>query len=67
MKQEHSNKMAALIARFIGSHLYDRLIMEGYNIVCLGILYAMCMGNIQYLLEDPIIHMRTVRSITIVA
>ncbi len=34
MKQEHGNKMTALVVGGAGGHLCDRLIMEGYNVVC---------------------------------
>lgn len=56
MKQEHDNKMTALVAGgagFVGSHLCDRLIAEGYDVLCVDNLYTGSMRNIQHLHTNP--------------
>ncbi len=40
-------------AGFIGSHLCDRLIRDGYKVVCMDNLYTGSMSNIRHLLGDP--------------
>ncbi len=40
-------------AGFIGSHLCDRLISEGYRVICLDNLYTGSMDNIAHLMTDP--------------
>ena len=40
-------------AGFIGSHLCDKLINEGYRVLCIDNLYTGRMDNIQHLLENP--------------
>ncbi len=39
-------------AGFVGSHLCDRLIADGYGVVCLDNLYTGSMGNIRHLTAD---------------
>lgn len=39
-------------AGFIGSHLCDRLISEGYRVICLDNLYTGSMDNIAHLMTD---------------
>lgn len=40
-------------AGFVGSHLCDRLIAEGYTVICLDNLFTGRLENIQHLLENP--------------
>ena len=40
-------------AGFIGSHLCDRLISEGYRVICLDNLYTGSMDNIAHLMTYP--------------
>ncbi|MEI6374855.1 MAG: UDP-glucuronic acid decarboxylase family protein [Actinomycetes bacterium] len=40
-------------AGFIGSHLCDRLISEGADVVCVDNLYSSSMANVNHLLEHP--------------
>ena len=40
-------------AGFIGSHLCDRLLLEGYEVVCVDNLYTGSMANIRHLLHNP--------------
>ena len=40
-------------AGFIGSHLCDRLISEGYRVICLDNLYTGSVDNIAHLMTDP--------------
>lgn len=40
-------------AGFIGSHLCERLVKEGHNVLCLDNLYTGCMDNIRHLLRHP--------------
>lgn len=46
------NSIVAGGAGFIGSHLCDRLIKEGYSVLCLDNLYMGRMENIQHLLDN---------------
>jgi len=49
------NKKTAVItggAGFIGSHLCDRLIAEGYRVICMDNLITGNMNNIRHLLKD---------------
>lgn len=39
-------------AGFIGSHLCDRLIKDGYGVLCLDNLYTGRMDNIRHLLQN---------------
>ncbi len=51
-----SKKLTALItggAGFIGSHLCDRLISEGYKVICVDNLITGNMDNIKHLLKEP--------------
>ena len=40
-------------AGFIGSHLCDRLISEGYRVICLDNLYTGSVDNIAHLMPEP--------------
>lgn len=40
-------------AGFIGSHLCERLVKEGHNVLCVDNLYTGCMDNIRHLLRHP--------------
>ena len=40
-------------AGFIGSHLCERLLREGQNVVCLDNYITGCRENIEHLLDDP--------------
>lgn len=40
-------------AGFIGSHLCERLVKEGYKVLCIDNLYTGCMDNIRHLLPNP--------------
>lgn len=40
-------------AGFIGSHLCERLLYEGHNVVCLDNYFTGCRENIEHLLDDP--------------
>ena len=40
-------------AGFIGSHLCDRLVKDGYEVLCLDNLYTGRMENIRHLLQNP--------------
>ena len=40
-------------AGFIGSHLCERLLREGHNVVCLDNYFTGCRENIEHLLDDP--------------
>lgn len=40
-------------AGFIGSHLCDRLVKEGYDVLCIDNLYTGRMENIRHLLKNP--------------
>ena len=52
-KAEVQNKvLVAGGAGFVGSHLCDRLIADGYGVVCLDNLYTGSMGNIRHLTAD---------------
>lgn len=54
MTQAENTKNAIVAggAGFIGSHLCDRLIKEGYSVLCLDNLYTGRMENIHHLLEN---------------
>lgn len=49
----HNTALVAGGAGFIGSHLCDRLIMDGYNIVCIDNLYTGSLRNIRHLMDNP--------------
>jgi len=49
-----SRKLTALVAGgagFIGSNLCDRLVKDGYNVLCIDNLYTGCTENIKHLLN----------------
>jgi len=50
-----SRKLTALVAGgagFIGSNLCDRLVKDGYNVLCIDNLYTGCTENIKHLLSS---------------
>lgn len=49
---EDKTALVAGGAGFIGSHLCDRLIKDGYRVLCMDNLYTGRMENIRHLLED---------------
>jgi len=52
----NDDKKVALVAGgagFIGSHLCDRLVKEGYDVLCIDNLYTGRMENIRHLLKNP--------------
>lgn len=49
----HKTALVAGGAGFIGSHLCDRLIREGYNVVCVDNLYTGSIRNIRHLMDNP--------------
>lgn len=52
----HVDDMRVLVAGgagFIGSHLCDRLVKEGYKVLCIDNLYTGRLDNVQHLLENP--------------
>lgn len=51
----HSNKRVLITggAGFLGSHLCDRLIAEGHEVLCLDNFFTGSKGNIIHLLEKP--------------
>lgn len=50
--KRHKKALVAGGAGFIGSHLCDRLVKEGYEVMCLDNLYTGRMENIRHLLEN---------------
>ena len=48
----HKKALVAGGAGFIGSHLCDKLVKEGYEVLCLDNLYTGRMENIWHLLEN---------------
>lgn len=51
-----SHRLRALItggAGFLGSHLCDRLIVEGFEVICLDNLLTGSLENIRHLLDNP--------------
>ena len=48
----HKKALVAGGAGFIGSHLCDRLVKEGYEVLCMDNLYTGQMENIHHLLEN---------------
>ncbi|NPD93097.1 NAD-dependent epimerase/dehydratase family protein [Prevotella sp. PMUR] len=52
MKKDGEYKVTLVAggAGFIGSHLCERLIKEGYNVLCVDNLYTGSMENIRHLL-----------------
>lgn len=40
-------------AGFLGSHMCERLLNEGYEVICLDNLYTGCLDNIQHLFSYP--------------
>lgn len=48
----HKKALVAGGAGFIGSHLCDRLVKEGYEVLCLDNLYTGRTRNIHHLLEN---------------
>ncbi len=49
----HINALVAGGAGFIGSHLCDRLVEDGYKVLCMDNLYTGRMENIRHLLRNP--------------
>ncbi|MDE6000560.1 MAG: SDR family oxidoreductase [Bacteroidaceae bacterium] len=49
----HINALVAGGAGFIGSHLCDRLVEDGYRVLCMDNLYTGRMENIHHLLRNP--------------
>lgn len=52
----HSRRPRSLVtggAGFLGSHLCDRLIAEGHEVICLDNLLTSSLDNIRHLLEHP--------------
>ncbi len=49
----HKRILVAGGAGFIGSHMCDRLVREGHEVLCLDNLYTGRMENIQKLLDNP--------------
>ncbi|OQA25228.1 MAG: UDP-glucose 4-epimerase [Verrucomicrobia bacterium ADurb.Bin345] len=53
---EHSSKPVAVVtggAGFLGSHLSDRLLAEGYRVVCVDNLITGSMSNVGHLQKNP--------------
>ena len=53
---EHSSKPVAVVtggAGFLGSHLSDRLLAEGYRVVCVDNLITGSMSNVEHLQKNP--------------
>ena len=53
MDKEYKIVLVAGGAGFIGSHLCERLIKEGHNVLCVDNLYTGSMDNIRHLLHHP--------------
>jgi dTDP-glucose 4,6-dehydratase len=54
-----SRKSRALVtggAGFVGSHLCERLLSEGYHILCMDNLRTGCLDNISHLANEPHFH-----------
>lgn len=52
--KRHKKALVAGGAGFIGSHLCDRLVKEGYEVMCIDNLYTGRMENIRHLLENSL-------------
>lgn len=62
---ENTRVLVAGGAGFIGSHLCDRLINEGYRVLCIDLVCALCVA-IQYILRKSKISYVDCKVITIV-
>ncbi len=54
--RKYSTRLWALVtggAGFLGSHLCERLLDEGYNVLCLDNLYTGTKENVAHLLDNP--------------
>jgi UDP-glucuronate decarboxylase len=40
-------------ARFLGSHLCDRLLYEGHEVICMDNFFTGRKGNVQHLMANP--------------
>lgn len=49
----HKRALVTGGAGFLGSHMCDRLLAEGYEVICLDNLYTGSMDNIQHLIGSP--------------
>ena len=50
-------------AGFLGSHLCDRLIKDGYDVICVDNFYSSTKQNIYHLLDSPHFDIRIQRCI----
>lgn len=50
---EQKSALVAGGAGFVGSHLCDRLMQDGYEVICLDNLYTGRVENIEHLLKNP--------------
>lgn len=53
-KDDKKTALVAGGAGFVGSHLCDRLISEGYHVICLDNLYTGSLSNIAHLQGNPL-------------
>lgn len=54
--ENYSHRCGTLItggAGFLGSHLCERLLNDGHDIICLDNLFTGTMDNLSYLLDHP--------------